>query len=324
MRQIELSTLANQNISTDLLVHTYTADAERSIFVRVFLDQVIGSGDYTVYAKVQRLGVGSFYRFTPITIAAVATGVTSISFTTIPVPMYTGDVMTIYVKGLAGDTTTPDIITEVWEDNYSKAGDKVDIVDSPNALAVSVIQSGLSTLSQTDIIADAIPFSGGFIDTPISSRSTLVQSDILSDSTPFNGAYIDAAISTITSAILTRLASVSEITVVNPVSVVGNVTTYMGDDYYDIDERALSFADPGGIWPTLSGATVNAVINAVGTFACTVITDDLIICELSSAQTNTIPTRNFPHPFQVIATLPNGHIVTIIDGHWTSKVKRTV
>lgn len=117
MRRLETSTLSNQSLVTALLCHTYTADADRSVFVRLFADQIAGNGNYVAYVTVQRLGDGSEYRIVPITTAAVASGVTSAALTTIAVPVKSTDVLKVYLTGLAGDTTTPDIITEVWEDD---------------------------------------------------------------------------------------------------------------------------------------------------------------------------------------------------------------
>jgi hypothetical protein len=114
MKQLESSTLSNQDISSALLVHTHTANADREIFVRLFADQVAGNGDYTAYITIQRLGAGSAYRVIPVTTAAAAAGVTAISMTTISFPVSDTDVVGVYLTGLAGDTVTPDIITEVW------------------------------------------------------------------------------------------------------------------------------------------------------------------------------------------------------------------
>jgi hypothetical protein len=112
---VDTSTLSNQDIHTALLCHTYTAKADRQIFVRLFADQVAGNGTYTAYLTMQRLGAGSFYEVQPRTAPSVASGVTSIAFTTIPLSVQETDVVKVYLVGLAGDTTTPDIITEVWD-----------------------------------------------------------------------------------------------------------------------------------------------------------------------------------------------------------------
>src|SRR3990167_4809867 len=117
MRLIETDTLSNQDISSALLAGTYTADAARLVFCRLFADQIAGNGDYIVYLTIQRAGAGSEYRASPITTAAVASGVTAAVFVTIGVPVTSTDVVKAYIDGLAGDTTTPDLICEWWEDN---------------------------------------------------------------------------------------------------------------------------------------------------------------------------------------------------------------
>jgi hypothetical protein len=109
--------LSNQNIATPLLVHTYTADQDRMLFVRAFLDQAAGNGMYSCYATIQRLGAGSAYEVQPRTTPTVASGVTSIAFTTVAIPIKNTDVLKVYLLGLAGDTTTPDIVTEIWEND---------------------------------------------------------------------------------------------------------------------------------------------------------------------------------------------------------------
>ena len=116
MRHISDTTLSNQNISSALLVLTYTADADRGIFFRVFCDQVAGNGAYTCHATVQLLGAGSAYVELPKSMVIAAAGETAIGFTTRVIPVKNTDVVRVYVLGLAGDTTTPDIVTEVWED----------------------------------------------------------------------------------------------------------------------------------------------------------------------------------------------------------------
>jgi hypothetical protein len=115
MRLIDDSSLANQDISSALLVHTYTADADREIFVRLFADQVAGSDNYVAYLTIQRAGAGSAYQVVPTTTATAAAGVTAICLTSKPVPVSDTDVVKVYLTGAAGDTTTPDIVTEIWE-----------------------------------------------------------------------------------------------------------------------------------------------------------------------------------------------------------------
>jgi hypothetical protein len=111
---IETSTLSNQNISSALLCHTYTCKADREVFFRLFFDQVVGGGDYKASITLQKLGAGSFYK-SIVTTNTLAAGITSGFVSTIAISVKETDVIKIYLTGLASDTTTPDIITEVWD-----------------------------------------------------------------------------------------------------------------------------------------------------------------------------------------------------------------
>ena len=156
MNRLAVSTLSNQSLVAALLCHTYTADADRALFVRLFADQVAGNGNYVAYVTIQRLGAGSAYRVVPITTAAVASGVTAACLTTIVVPVKNTDVVSVYLTGLAGDTTTPDIITEIWED------DSLLPVTAGNKLAVSA--GGLADSSLAAILGTALTETvGGYL-----------------------------------------------------------------------------------------------------------------------------------------------------------------
>lgn len=116
LTQLATNTLSNQNIASALNVLTYTNTSRiRELQVNVFLDQIAGNGSYTCYATVQRAGSGSAYQESPVTTATVASGVTAIAFASILLTINATDVLKIWVLGLAGDTTTPDIIVDVNE-----------------------------------------------------------------------------------------------------------------------------------------------------------------------------------------------------------------
>lgn len=114
-RWLETDTLSNQDISTALAVGAYTADADRLILVQVFADQVAGNGDYELYVTHQIAGAGSAYRMIPITTAAAASGVTAIAAQSGMVAVRSGDVLTVYLDGLAGDNSTPDTTVRWFE-----------------------------------------------------------------------------------------------------------------------------------------------------------------------------------------------------------------
>lgn len=146
--QIDTSTLSNQNITTALLVHTFTNTSRiRKVKVNVYLDQVAGNGDYIAYITTQLAGAGSFYESIRTTKSA-GSGVTSIQFETMELHLRATDVMKVYVLGLAGDTTTPDIITYVDEEWISvDASGRVDVGawlgSTPDALSSGKIPADI-------------------------------------------------------------------------------------------------------------------------------------------------------------------------------------
>src|SRR3990167_8024557 len=130
MRQLQTSTLSNQSLVAYLLAATYVADDTRAIMVSVLVDQILGGGDYSCYITRQLAGAGTAFVVGPLTTSAVAAAQTNTAFTSILIPVDNTDVVKVYVKGLAGDTTTPDIITRVYELTYLRpttAGNKLDV-----------------------------------------------------------------------------------------------------------------------------------------------------------------------------------------------------
>lgn len=119
-RLLETDSLSNQNITTALEIGSYTAAATRLVFVRVLADQLAGNGDYTFYATLQVGGAGSAYRLIPITTANAASGLTAAGAVTIGIPVDNGDILKVYLLGLAGDTTTPDTRVDFYENDYLK------------------------------------------------------------------------------------------------------------------------------------------------------------------------------------------------------------
>lgn len=113
---IDTSSLSNQDISSALLAHMLTNTTRvRKIWLAIELDQIVGVGDYVVYATIQRGGSGSHFRVSGEAITASG-GVTSLMFSSFAVILNVSDVLKIYVVGQSGDTTTPDVTTRVWEE----------------------------------------------------------------------------------------------------------------------------------------------------------------------------------------------------------------
>ena len=159
--QFYTNSLSNQNISSALLVGTITLTTRiRKLVINVDLDQVAGNGDYVAYLTIQRAGAGSAYETIRATKSA-ASGVTAITFGSIAVvPNSATDVIKVYVVGLAGDTTTPDIVVTALEELPALAGDQMDLVNAPNATAITAIQNGLAlaaTLTLVKAKTDNLP-----------------------------------------------------------------------------------------------------------------------------------------------------------------------
>ena len=136
MRLIETDSLSNQDIHAALAVGSYTATATRGIMIRLLVDQVAGNGDYTAYVTLRVGGAGSAYRIIPISTAAADSGVTAIGYISATIPVDSGDVLTVYLLGLAGDTTTPDTRCDFYEQDYLRptvAGRTLDVSSTGEA-----------------------------------------------------------------------------------------------------------------------------------------------------------------------------------------------
>lgn len=114
---LETDTGTNVDISGATAVGAYTANGDKLIMVDVSIDQVAGNGDYVMYVTRQIGGSGSAYRILPQTTMAAASGLTAISGQSGWITVRNGDVLTCYVDGLAGDTSTPDWTTRWFEDS---------------------------------------------------------------------------------------------------------------------------------------------------------------------------------------------------------------
>lgn len=114
-RWLETDSLTNQSIASATAIGAYTADADRMIVCDVSLDQVAGNGDYVIYVTRQINGAGSAYVMLPKTTCTAAAGETALGMQSGMISVRSGDVLTCYVDGLAGDTTTPDTTVRWFE-----------------------------------------------------------------------------------------------------------------------------------------------------------------------------------------------------------------
>ena len=115
LTHLETDTGTNVDISGATAVGAYTANGDKLIMVDVSIDAVAGNGDYVMYVTRQIGGSGSAYRILPQTTMTAASGLTAISAQSGWITVRNGDVLTCYVDGLAGDTSTPDYTTRWFE-----------------------------------------------------------------------------------------------------------------------------------------------------------------------------------------------------------------
>jgi len=115
LTHLETDTGTNVDISGATAVGAYTANGDKLIMVDVSIDAVAGNGDYVMYVTRQIGGSGSAYRILPQTTMTAASGLTAISGQSGWITVRNGDVLTCYVDGLAGDTSTPDWSTRWFE-----------------------------------------------------------------------------------------------------------------------------------------------------------------------------------------------------------------
>ncbi len=149
---LETDTGTNVDISGATAVGAYTANGDKLTMVDVSIDAVAGNGDYVMYVTRQIGGSGSAYRILPKTTMAAASGETAISGQSGWITVRNGDVLTVYVDGLAGDTSTPDWTTRWFELAGVTAAAVADaVLDEATSGHTS---AGSFSKAVTDILAD--------------------------------------------------------------------------------------------------------------------------------------------------------------------------
>lgn len=140
LTHLETDTGTNVNISAATAVGAYTANGDKLIMVDVSIDAVAGNGDYVMYVTRQIGGSGSAYVILPKTTMTAASGETAISGQSGWITVRNGDVLTCYVVGLAGDTSTPDWTTRWFE---------LAAVAAPDNTGIAAIQAKTDQLTFT-------------------------------------------------------------------------------------------------------------------------------------------------------------------------------
>lgn len=253
----------------------YTADAAREVIARVLVDQAAGAGDYIVYAKVQRGGSGSSYVMLPKTTGTAASGETAIGFVSISLPVSTGDVVTIWVDGLAGDTTTPDIITDWYEVDTLRPGtvdqtltvdasgrvdvSKIEGTDATDALDARITAAGLATATALATAQTSLNTIAGYIDTEVAAILAAVDTEVAAIKAKTDNLPSDPADASDIAATLATLAGYTDTLEASATSLAAAIALVQGytdqvEGYTDTLETAVAAL------PT--AASINTVLSS--------------------------------------------------------------
>lgn len=320
---LETDTGTNVDISGATAVGAYTANADKLVMCDVSIDQVAGNGDYVMYVTRQIGGSGSAYRILPQTTMAAASGLTAISAQSGWITVRNGDVLTCYVDGLAGDTTTPDWTTRWFEDSgtagVAVAAIATDAItaDALNADAVTKIQNGLAleatltaikgagwsteTLAAIDVLIDAIK-----------AKTDLLDVSSVSVSSPISGTTITILRGDTLEVSVSDLGSLASYVSLD-FTVKADKTQADSDSLIRIRLNATGLAD--GLL-TLNGATASNADD--GSIAITDQAAGDITITLAASCTDDLATGTYAYDVQLIeadevSTLTSGKATVIAD-----------
>jgi len=215
---------------------------------------------------------------------------------------------------------------------------KVDVADIGGVSTGTVMLSGTGVYSSASL-ANAPTGSGG----PTTAQiATAVWEDLIlggdfattgsigkllaTYTTPPSAASIAAAIQS--------LGAIS-FTIVSPLMQNGSLTLVRGDDYFNADGRAITFTFSAGSQPNLTGATIalsgkisqgNENAGASSYSTAGVVSaggsgQQTVYVELSTTLTAGLAIGAMAYDFALIATLSDGHVVTLSQGTLTVKAQ---
>lgn len=206
--------------------------------------------------------------------------------------------------------------------------DPADSSDIPTA-DIAAIKAKTDLLPASPAATGDIPTSGDVAD---AVWDELLSAHVIAGSSgaylAASGAGADPLLNTVPGSYATGTAGAAlgrigsgQITTVSPVAQDGDVETIQGDDYDNAHGRALDWTDDSAAWPELTDATIAVIIGGIVELAGSVVTatgdGKKVRVELTDVQTAAI--RPGVHAFQVVATLSDADIVTLVEGNWTCK-----
>lgn len=169
-------TVIGQDASSPLLLATFTPTVSGEYFATVNLSLLAGTGVYRLVSTRQIGGVGAIYQSATAAVG-VSAGITTLTISTIPTPLLAGDVLKIYVQGLAGDTAI-DGVTEIFRSDVLTDSDLTPLAKTTHLQevenkidAIDVVLSPEAIEGMATVIRDGLPE-----DIWSSSKRTLTQS----------------------------------------------------------------------------------------------------------------------------------------------------
>jgi hypothetical protein len=169
LTHIETDTGTNVNISSATAIGSYTSNGDKLIMCDVSIDAVAGNGDYIMFVKRQINGAGSSYVILPKTTMTAAAGETAISGQSGWITVRNGDVLTVYVDGLEGDTETPDYSTRWFENTdlellVEAIKAKTDLLGVSSVSYVTAIEGTTITILRGDTFSVSLTDTGDLTD----------------------------------------------------------------------------------------------------------------------------------------------------------------
>lgn len=144
---LETDVNANIDISGATAVGVYTSTGDKFVMPQLLADQVAGGGDYVYYVTLQVGGAGSSYVIGPKTTHTAGATETAIGAQGGFIAVRSGDVLTVYVDGLAGDTATPDVTVRWFE---------LDATATVSSGGITTASFAAGAINAAAIAADAI------------------------------------------------------------------------------------------------------------------------------------------------------------------------
>jgi len=185
LTHIETDTGTNVNISSATAIGSYTSTGDKLVMCDVSIDAVAGGGDYVMYVTRQINGAGSAYVILPKTTMTAASGETAIGAQSGWITVRNGDVLTVYVDGLAGDTATPDYTARWYEvadlvSPIESIKAQTDLLDTSSITVVSAVEGSTITILRGDTFSVSLTDTGdltGYVSIDFTVKSDKLQTD---------------------------------------------------------------------------------------------------------------------------------------------------